>query len=43
MSVHWYELMNSGDDFLESAPFRYVNSVEVPVPPERIWAALTAD
>lgn len=43
MGVHWYELMNSGDDFLESAPFRYVNSVDVPVPPERTWAALTAD
>jgi hypothetical protein len=28
MSVRWYELMNSGDDFLESAPFRYVTSVE---------------
>jgi hypothetical protein len=43
VSVHWYELMNSDDDFLESAPFRYVNSVELPVPPERTWAALTAD
>lgn len=43
MSAHWYELMNSGDDFLESAPFRYVNSVEIPVPADRTWAALTAD
>jgi len=43
MNVQWYELMTSGDDFLASAPFRYVNSVEVSVPAERWWAALTSD
>jgi Polyketide cyclase / dehydrase and lipid transport len=43
MSLHWHRLGESGDDFLESAPFRYVSSVDVPCPPERTWAALTAD
>ncbi len=41
--MQWHELMDSGDDFLESAPLRYVATVEVPVPPERMWAALTAE
>src|SRR6185295_15649122 len=36
-------LIESDDDFLEAAPFRYVNSVDVPVSPEQTWAALTAD
>jgi len=26
-----------------AAPFRYVNSVDLPVAPEQVWAALTAD
>ena len=43
MSPHWRQLVESDDDFLETAPFRYVNSVDVPVPPEQTWAALTAD
>jgi Polyketide cyclase / dehydrase and lipid transport len=43
MSRHWHQLVESDDDFLETAPFRYVNTVDVPVPPERTWAALTAD
>ena len=43
MSPQWHQLLESGDDFLGSAPFRYVNSVDVPVSPEQVWAALTAD
>jgi len=43
MSLPWHALLESGDDFLASAPFRYVNTVDVPVPPDRTWAALTAD
>lgn len=43
MSQHWHQLAESDDDFLETAPFRYVNSVDLPVPPEQTWAALTAD
>lgn len=43
MSSRWHALLDSGDDFLETAPFRYVNVVDVPATPERTWAALTAD
>jgi hypothetical protein len=43
MRVRWHRLVETGDDFLEAAPFRYVNTVDVPVAPERMWAALTAD
>jgi uncharacterized protein YndB with AHSA1/START domain len=43
MSLRWHQLIESDDDFLEAAPFRYVNSVDLPVPPEQTWAALTAD
>jgi uncharacterized protein YndB with AHSA1/START domain len=43
MSLPWHPLLDSGDDFLASAPFRYVNTVDLPVPPDRTWAALTAD
>lgn len=43
MSSRWHDLLESGDDFLETARFRYVNSVDVPATPERTWAALTAD
>jgi len=43
MSPRWHQLVESGDDFLETAPFRYANSVDVPVSPEHTLAALTAD
>ncbi len=43
MSLPWHPLVESGDDFLVSAPFRYVNTVDVPVPGDRTWAALAAD
>ena len=43
MRVRWHRLFETGDDFLEAAPFRYVNTVDLPVPPKQIWAALTAD
>ena len=43
MGKRWYQLIESDDGFLSSAPFRYENSVEVPVSPERTWELLTAD
>ena len=43
MISRWHDLLDCGDDFLDAAPFRYVNAVDVPVPPEQTWAALTAD
>jgi hypothetical protein len=43
MRVRWHPLVETGDDFLEAAPFRYVYTVDRSVPPESIWAALTAD
>jgi Polyketide cyclase / dehydrase and lipid transport len=43
MRVRWHRLFETADDFLETAPFRYVNTVDLPVAPERMWAALTAD
>ena len=43
MAEHWYQLVESDDGFLKSAPFRYENSVEVPAPPERTWELLTTD
>jgi len=43
MSLAWHPLVEGGDDFLASAPFRYVSIVDVPVPPDRTRAALTAD
>lgn len=39
MTSGWHDLLDSGDDFLATAPFRYVNSVDVPATPERTWAA----
>jgi hypothetical protein len=42
MKLRWYDLREGGDDFLRSAPLRYVTSVDLPVPPEAAWAALTA-
>ena len=43
MRMRWHQLFETGDDFLEAAPFRYVNTVDLPVAPERMWVALTAD
>ena len=43
MKVHWCALINSGDDFLESAPFPARQFGGATLPPERMWAALTAD
>lgn len=43
MTEHWYQLVESDDGFVKSAPFRYENSVEVPAPPERTWELLTTD
>ena len=43
MRVRWHRLFEAEDDFLQAAPFRYVNTVDLPVAPERMWAALTAD
>lgn len=43
MARHWYRLAESGDAFLRSAPFRYVNSVETTAPAERIWEILTGE
>jgi hypothetical protein len=42
MRLRWYDLTEAGDDFLGTAPLRYVTSVDLPVPPEEAWAALTA-
>ena len=43
MSPRWRLLVETGDDFLDAAPFRYVNTLETPVAPGPVWAALTAD
>ena len=43
MGVRWRRLVETEDDFLQAAPFRYINTIDVPMPAERLWAALTAD
>jgi hypothetical protein len=43
MGLRWHQLLESGDDFLDTAPFRYVSTIDVPIPPDMTWAALTAD
>jgi Polyketide cyclase / dehydrase and lipid transport len=43
MFVRWFPLAEAGDEFLDSAPFRYCHSVEVPLSPDQVWAELTAD
>ena len=35
MRGHWHQLVETGDGFLQAAPFRYVNTVDVTVTPER--------
>lgn len=41
--TRWYALAETDDAFLETAPVRSVQIVDVPVPPERLWDVLTAD
>ncbi|WSY47206.1 SRPBCC family protein (plasmid) [Embleya sp. NBC_00888] len=43
MFGHWHPLAESGDVFLNSAPFRCVDSVDVAAPPARIWEIITGD
>jgi hypothetical protein len=43
MAGHWYPLAESGDDFLRTAHFRSVHSVETTAPAERIWEVMTGD
>ena len=43
MKLSWHRQLETGDDFLGAAPFRYVNSVEMSTPPEQTWEALTTD
>lgn len=43
MMRRWHALAETHDDFLQDAPFRFVNIVDLPVPPERTWAAVTDD
>lgn len=40
MPRHWYRLSEGADRFLNFAPFRFVNSVDVSEPPEKIWRIL---
>jgi hypothetical protein len=39
----WYPLLETGDDFLETAPVRYLTVTDLPIAPDRVWAALTVD
>ncbi len=39
----WYPLAPADDEFLRTAPARTVKVLDVPVPVETLWAALTAD
>lgn len=41
--THWFPLEPADDDFLRTAPARTVQVIDVPVPVETLWAALTAD
>jgi hypothetical protein len=43
LARHRYPLAQSGDAFLQSAPFRYAHSVETKAPAERIWEVLTGN
>ena len=43
MASRRFALTESGDEFLASAPVVYRIVTDFPVPPERLWAALTAD
>ncbi|MGH3647331.1 MAG: SRPBCC family protein [Micromonosporaceae bacterium] len=39
----WSDLEPFDEDFFDSAPYRSSYRVELPVPPERVWAELTGD
>lgn len=41
--THWYDLEPFDEDFFDAAPYRSTHVVELPVPPERVWAELTGD
>ncbi len=41
--TRWYPLAESDDDFLRSTGIRFAHTVEVPVPPDRVWEAFSAD
>jgi uncharacterized protein YndB with AHSA1/START domain len=41
--VTWYPLEPADETFFETAPFTHSYPVDLPVPPERVWAALTSD
>ncbi|HKR49668.1 MAG TPA: SRPBCC family protein [Pseudonocardiaceae bacterium] len=43
MARNWYPLTESGDEFLNSAAFRYAYSVETTAPADRIWEVLTGE
>jgi hypothetical protein len=43
MGLHWHQVLETDDDFLEAAPFRYVTTVDLTVPPEQAWTALAAE
>lgn len=43
MARRWYPLAESGDAFLTSARFRFVQSVNTTAPAERIWEVLTGN
>jgi hypothetical protein len=38
-----FALESADEDFLASAPQRYSYSMDLPVPPERVWAVLAGD
>lgn len=39
----WYRLEPADETFFATAPFRHSYPVDLPVPPEQVWAALTSD
>jgi hypothetical protein len=43
MASRRFALAESGDELFESAPVVYRIVTDAPVPPEKMWAALTAD
>ncbi|GAB2735073.1 SRPBCC family protein [Amycolatopsis magusensis] len=41
--TRWYPLAEADDEFLASAPFRFVQAVDVPADAARVWRVLSAD
>lgn len=39
----WYALEPADETFFDTAPYRHTYPVDLPVPPEDVWAALTSD